>query len=241
MSVSMTSIVQRARTTRESVSRFSGGRVDVGSGVCRFQVPEGRDTRSCVSGLEYCIRFVNRVIVCLSVYIPLNVRWETNTSVVRSMIPPSEGRDNTPCPLRRISSITSPTPTAPTPFASRFQHINLPPQRIDSPCGIILRAINSCALVKSSNIDNVKRQILTWRAPDLGIQGLESACKQAHRVNACFLEYIRLLDETLEDRVDELHLRFEEADGRAHEGPGGYRGDVAATLGGGEDACGDIA
>jgi hypothetical protein len=70
ISVSRTSIVQRARTARESVSRFRGGSVEVGREFWRFQVPEGRETRSWVSGLEYCIKFVRRVIVCWSVCVP---------------------------------------------------------------------------------------------------------------------------------------------------------------------------
>ena len=63
VSASITSIVQRARIARESVSRFSGGRLLFGREEERFQEPEGRDIRSWVSGLEYIINEESLVIV----------------------------------------------------------------------------------------------------------------------------------------------------------------------------------
>ena len=59
----MTSVVQRARMARESVSRFRGGRAVLGREEERFQLPEGRDMRSWVRGLEYVIREESLVIV----------------------------------------------------------------------------------------------------------------------------------------------------------------------------------
>ena len=64
VSVSMTSIVQRARMARESVSRFNGGRtVVLGREEERFQDPEGRDINNWVSGFENCIKETSFVIV----------------------------------------------------------------------------------------------------------------------------------------------------------------------------------
>ena len=95
------------------MSRFSGGRVVADREDDRFQLPEGRDCNNWVNGLEYCIKLVSFVIV----YYQLRI-WCGDTSFVRSIIPASDGRVVIDCPRRRTSSTTSPTPTAPTPFAS---------------------------------------------------------------------------------------------------------------------------
>jgi len=59
----MTSIVQRARMARESVSMVRGGRTVLEREEERFQEPEGRDIRTWVSGLENCSREESLLIV----------------------------------------------------------------------------------------------------------------------------------------------------------------------------------
>ena len=69
---------------------------------------------------------------------------------------PSEGREITAWPRRLTSSTTSPTPTAPTPLASRSRPlISLRSPSVDD-AGIVVLDNISCATNRSSNIDNVK-------------------------------------------------------------------------------------
>jgi hypothetical protein len=77
------------------------------------------------------------------------------TSIVRSIIPASRGREVTAWPRRLTSSTTSLTPTDPTPFASLSNAlISLCSPSVEF-AGIVVLVNNSCAIKRSSKIDNV--------------------------------------------------------------------------------------
>jgi hypothetical protein len=68
---------------------------------------------------------------------------------------PSEGREVTAWPRRLTSSTTSPTPTPPTPLASRSRPLISRRSPSVEEAGIVVLVNISCATNRSSKIDNV--------------------------------------------------------------------------------------
>ena len=101
------------------------------------------------------IALKKQVLSLSSVSVPVGV-WGGGTSVVRSIMFPSVGREATFWPRLLTSSTTSPTPTAPTPLASLSSALISLRRLSVQEGGMVVWANISWAMNRSSRIDNVR-------------------------------------------------------------------------------------